>query len=181
MYRGVSFGDAFDRVKKEYGKPLMFTEFGADAYNANNKSEDQLAQAYYMTGNWEEIYANAAGMGKAGNSIGGFTFQFSDGWWKFGQTYNLDVHDNNASWGNGGYDRDFTKGLNNMNEEWFGIAAKGPTNEHGLYKLSPRAAYYALMEAHRFDPFASGATLKSLENHFAEIKLTDAVAKAKQD
>jgi hypothetical protein len=29
---------------------------------------------------------NAAGLGKAGNSIGGFTFQFSDGWWKYGQT-----------------------------------------------------------------------------------------------
>jgi hypothetical protein len=30
----------------------------------------------------EEIYQNAAGLGKAGNSMGGFTFQFSDGWWK---------------------------------------------------------------------------------------------------
>jgi len=30
MYRGVSFGDAFERVKNEYGKPIMFTEFGSD-------------------------------------------------------------------------------------------------------------------------------------------------------
>ena len=64
---------------------------------------------------------------KLDNSIGGFTFQFSDGWWKFGQTKNLDVHDNNASWANGGYDSDFVEGENNMNEEWFGICAKGPT------------------------------------------------------
>ena len=80
MYRGVSFGDAFERVKNEYGKPILFTEFGADAFNAINNEEDQLSQAYYMVGNWQEIYANAAGLGRADNSIGGFTFQFSDGW-----------------------------------------------------------------------------------------------------
>ena len=62
----------------------MFTEFGADAFNAIENEEDQESQAYYMVGNWKEIYENAAGLGKAGNSIGGFTFQFSDGWWKFG-------------------------------------------------------------------------------------------------
>jgi len=41
MYRGESFGDAFKRVKKEYGKPIMFTEFGADAFNAIENQEDQ--------------------------------------------------------------------------------------------------------------------------------------------
>jgi hypothetical protein len=47
-----------------------------------NNAEDQKSQAYYLAGNWKEIYENA-GLGKAGNSIGGFTFQFSDGWWKW--------------------------------------------------------------------------------------------------
>jgi hypothetical protein len=170
MYRGVSFGDVFDRVKNEYGKPLMFTEFGADAFNAQSNSEDQLSQAFYMVGNWKEIYANAAGMGKVGNSLGGFTFQFSDGWWKYGQTDNLDVHDNNASWESGGYFRDLVEGENNMNEEWFGIAAKGATNERGLYNLFPRAAYYALKEAHQFDPYRDGATSSSLDNYFDSIE-----------
>ncbi len=45
---------------------------------------------------------------------------------------------------NGGYSIDLEPGENNMNEEWFGICAKGPTNERGLYDLYPRAAYYAL-------------------------------------
>ena len=85
-------------------------------------------QAYFDVENWKDIYQNAAGLGKAGNSIGGFTFQFSDGWWKFGQTKNLDVHDNNASWPNGGYYMDLEPGQNNMNEEWFGICAKGQTD-----------------------------------------------------
>jgi len=181
MYRGVSFGDAFQRVRSEYGKPIMFTEFGADAYNAVESQEDQEAQAYYMVGNWKEIYENAAGLGKAGNSIGGFTFQFSDGWWKFGQTKNLDVHDNNASWPNGGYERDFVEGENNMNEEWFGICAKGQTDSRGLYQLYPRAAYYSLAEAHKLNPYGDGVTLQTVDEHFRNIRLMDAVIKARGD
>ena len=144
MYRGVSFGDAFQVVKDKLNKPMMLTEFGADAFNAKENKEDQKMQAYYDLGNWKEIYENAAGLGKAENSIGGFTFQFSDGWWKFGfdDRKNADIHDNNASWSNGGYLIDFEQGENNMNEEWFGICAKGPTNARGLYELYPRAAYY---------------------------------------
>ena len=181
MYRGVSFGDAFAKVKNEINKPILFTEFGADAFNTINNSEDQKSQAYYMVGNWKEIYENAAGIGKAGNSLGGFTFQFSDGWWKYGQTKNLDIHDNNASWSNGGYSLDLEGTNNNMNEEWFGICAKGPTNERGLYDLYPRAAYYALKQAHNVNPYASGENLESIQNSFANIELMDAVLKARGD
>lgn len=181
MYRGISFGDAFSRVRDELNKPILFTEFGADAYNAIDNAEDQQSQAYYMVGNWKEIYGNAAGLGKVGNSLGGFTFQFSDGWWKYGQTKNLDVHDTNASWANGGYQNDFVEGENNMNEEWFGICAKGKTTPRGLYTLYPRAAYYALKEAHAIDPYSMGMTLEGIENHFASIQLIDAVLKARSD
>lgn len=181
MYRGVSFGDAFQRVRDELNKPILFTEFGADAYNAIENSEDQQSQAYYMVGNWKEIYENAAGLGKAGNSLGGFTFQFSDGWWKYGQTTNLDIHDTNASWANGGYRSDFVEGENNMNEEWFGICAKGQTTPRGLYTLYPRAAYYALKEAHALNPYSAGMTLSGVEDHFVSIQLIDAVLKARSD
>ncbi len=181
MYRGLSFGDAFQVVKDKLKKPIMFTEFGADAFNAIENQEDQKAQAYYMVGNWKEIYENAAGQGKAGNSIGGFTFQFSDGWWKFGQTKNLEIHDNNASWANGGYSIDLEESENNMNEEWFGICAKGATNGRGLYDLYPRAAYYALKEAHKLNPYQEGVTPDLIENHFDNIELMDAVLRARGD
>ncbi|MFN4946133.1 MAG: glycoside hydrolase family 2 TIM barrel-domain containing protein, partial [Chryseotalea sp.] len=180
MYRGVSFDDAFERVKNELNKPILFTEFGADAFNARDNAEDQQSQAYYMVGNWKEIYENAAGLGKAGNSLGGFTFQFSDGWWKFGQTSNLSVHDDNASWSNGGYQYDYDAGENNMNEEWFGICAKGPTSPRGLYSLYPRAAYYALKEVHTLNPYNNGS-LQGVESHFASIQLMDAVIRARGD
>lgn len=181
MYRGKSFGDAFERVKKELNKPIMFTEFGADSFNALKNEEDQRMQAFFNLENWKEIYQNAYGLGKAGNSIGGFTFQFSDGWWKVGQTKNLDVHDNDATWTNGGYYLDTKDESKNMNEEWFGICAKGQTNSLGYYTLYPRAAYYALKEAHSFNPFALGVNSSSVENHFKNIQITDAVLRARAD
>ncbi len=181
MYRGESFGDAFERVKVELNMPIMLTEFGSDAYNAANNEEDQKMQAYFNLANWKEIYQNAAGLGKSGNSIGGFTFQFSDGWWKFGQTKNLDIHDNNASWSNGGYYMDYAEGENNMNEEWFGICAKGQTDSHGRYQLYPRAAYYALAEAHQLNPYDEGVDLAAVENHFEDIGMMDAMMKARGD
>ncbi|MGZ0015767.1 glycoside hydrolase family 2 TIM barrel-domain containing protein [Yeosuana sp. AK3] len=182
-YRGASFTDMFKVVKEKLNMPLMFTEFGADAFNAIENKEDQKSQAYYMVNNWKEIYENAAGLGKAENSIGGFTFQFSDGWWKFGfdDRKNADIHDNNASWSNGGYDRDYKPGQNNMNEEWFGICAKGPTNDRGLYELYPRAAYYALKEAHQLNPYEEGVNGDFVKNYFESIQIMDAVLKARGD
>jgi hypothetical protein len=181
MYRGVSFGDAFSRVKAEYGKPILFTEFGADAYNDVTQSEDQTAQAKYLVSNWKEIYENAAGLGKSGNSIGGFTFQFSDGWWKTGQTKNLNVHDANASWSNGGYLHDYVSGENNMSEEWFGICAKGQTDALGHYALFPRAAFYALKQMHSLNPYTSVNSAQDVSDFAASIALSGAELSARGD
>ncbi len=159
----------------------MFTEFGADAFDVLKNKENQKMQAFYMVENWKEIYENSAGLGKSGNSIGGFTFQFSDGWWKFGQTKNLEIQDNNASWEGGGYSFDYTEGINNMNEEWFGICAKGPTNEKGLYTLYPRAAYYALKKVHQLNLYDESINTTTVLKHFSEIKLTDAVLMAREN
>ena len=168
-YRGLTFTDLYDNVKSGYGKPVLLTEFGADAFNAKTNQEDQACQARYVIENWKDVYSHAAGFGRAQNSIGGLTFQFSDGWWKTGQTVELDVHNTTASWANGGYRCDYETGKNNMNEEWFGVMAKGAMNESGLYDLTPRAAYNALKDIHRFDPYAPGATLDSLQAHFEKM------------
>lgn len=178
-YRGASFTDLFNRAKNENGKPIMFTEFGADAFNAIKNEEDQESQAKYLVENWKEIYANAAGMGENGNCLGGFTFQFSDGWWKTGQTVNLEEHDPTASWSNGGYLFDYHAGDNNMNEEWFGICAKGPTKENGTYDLFPRAAYYALKEVHKFNPYSGNAG--AVQAYINNVSIADAVLRANTD
>ena len=170
MYRGISFGDAFQKVKEKLGIPMMFSEFGADAYNARTMSEDQLTQARYFLGNWKEIYENTSGKGKANNCIGGFSFQFSDGWWKHGMDSKLDIHDADASWSNGGYKEDYVEGENNMNEEWFGICSKGTTDQLGHYELFPRASFYSLKRAYVLKPYAPGTTLETIDAHFKSIE-----------
>jgi len=181
MYRGIDFTDAFKVIKKQLNKPMLFAEFGSDAFNARTLQEDQLNQAKYMVENWKDIYNNVSGQKGAGNCLGGFTFQFSDGWWKFGQTENLNTHDTNASWSNGGYKFDHVEGENNMNEEWFGVVAKGETNAAGLYESYPRAAYYALKEVHKLNPLKEGVDSNYIDSYFDNIQYVDAVLKARGD
>jgi len=181
VYRGISFGDAFQVVKDKLNVPIMFTEFGADAWNAKDMREDQVTQARYLLGQWKEIYEESAGKGLVGNAIGGFTFQWSDGWWKYLQENNLSVHDINASWSNDAYPEDYSPGDNNMNEEWWGIMAKGRPDTRGLFELYPRAAYYALRQAYRLDPYAPGTDLATIRAHFAGIDPAVAALQARGD
>jgi hypothetical protein len=170
VYRGISARDLFEVVRDKLDVPFVFTEFGADAFNARTGREDHLAQAYYLHGQWREIYEQSHGKGLVGNSIGGITFQWSDGWWKYMQEINLDIHDTNASWPNGGYPHDFVDGQNNMNEEWWGICAKTPPDETGMYEVQPRAAYYVLQAAYELDPYDPDTTVESIREHFEQIR-----------
>jgi hypothetical protein len=108
-------------------------------------------------------------------------FQWSDGWWKFGQDSRLDSHDTNASWPNGGYAEDFVSGENNMNEEWWGITAKGYPDARGLYQVYPRAAYYALRDAFRLDPYARDSDPALIAAHFDRITPMGAALEARSD
>jgi hypothetical protein len=181
VYRGISARDLFQVVREKLGTPVLFTEFGADAWNTREMREDQVAQARYLIGQWREIYEQSSGKGQVGNAIGGIVFQWSDGWWKYGQESRLDVHDTHASWPNGGYVEDFVEGDNNMNEEWWGITAKGPPDSRGLYELYPRAAYYALQRAFRLDPYAPATDRAAIAAHFAAIDPAVARLEARGD
>ncbi|MDH3215197.1 MAG: glycosidase, partial [Candidatus Krumholzibacteria bacterium] len=181
VYRGISARDLFEVVKYKLGIPVMFTEFGADAWNAKEMREDQETQCRYLLGQWREIYEQSSGKGRVGNAIGGFIFQWTDGWWKFRQEERLDIHDTNASWPNAGYPEDYVEGDNNMNEEWWGITAKGPSDSNGLYHVYPRASYYALQEAFRLDPYAAGTDLAAIARHFDTIEPAPATLLARGD
>jgi len=170
VYRGISARDLFQVVHDKLGVPVLFSEFGADAWNAREMREDQEAQARYLIGQWREIYEQSSGKGQVGNAIGGLVFQWSDGWWKYGQESRLDVHDTHASWPNGGYVEDFVEGENNMNEEWWGICAKGPVDGRGLFELYPRAAYFALQRAFRLPAYAPTTDLAAIAAHFDAIE-----------
>ncbi len=169
VYRGPSSRDLFQRVRDELGLPLLYTEFGADAYDAKRGREDDVAQARVLQSLWQEIYEQSYGHGGAANAIGGLIFQWSDGWWKYKQEENLDVHDNTASWSNQAYMSDWVEGENNMNEEWFGIAAKARPDERGLYTVHPRTAYYMLKDAFTLDPYAPETSLATIRAHFGRL------------
>lgn len=177
VYRGPSARDFFQVVHDKLGIPAMFTEFGADAYDAKEDREDAAAQAEYLRAQWQEIYEQSWGKGLVGNAIGGFIFQWSDGWWKHDQEKNLDVHDTTASWPDEAYPKDFVAGQNNMNEEWFGIVALEDQDADAFYQVRPRAAYYLLRAAFRLDPYAESTTLEEIRAHFAMLDADDFAAK----
>jgi len=181
VYRGKSVGDLYKVVKEKLGLPVMFTEFGADAFDARRGREDDVTQARYLVAQWKEIYAQSAGKGGVGNAVGGLTFQWSDGWWKYQQETNLQQHDTNASWPNGGYKEDHVEGENNMNEEWWGVCAKGPPDARGLYALQPRTAFYALQQAYRLPPYGPGTDAAAVAAHFDAIVVDELAVHYKAD
>ncbi|MFU8821920.1 MAG: hypothetical protein ACNA8G_10245 [Gammaproteobacteria bacterium] len=153
VYRGKSFTDLWSQVDAKLDLPVVFFEFGSDAYNAREGREDQLAQATILKEQWQEMYHKSWGNDEEGNAIGGFVFEWRDEWWKYLQEENLDIHDTNASWSNQAYMFDWQPGKNNMNEEWFGIAALGTPNPDGVYTARPRMAYDVLTEVWSIDPY----------------------------
>lgn len=150
IYRGKSFGNLFCNLKDIFDRPLVFIEFGCDAYDAYQKQEDQNIQAKFLESQWIEIYKNLANNPQgAGNCLGGTIFEWSDEWWKYSE-YNLEswgMHNTESKWSNGAYYFDIkAEGNKNMNEEWFGLMSLSQDLEDGLNKRIPRKGYYVLRE-----------------------------------
>jgi hypothetical protein len=154
-YRGKSFTGLWRDVDQKLDLPVIFFEFGSDAFNAREFREDQVSQALVLKDQWQEMYNKAAGNGEEGNSIGAFIFEWRDEWWKYLQIERLEVQDNNASWSNQAYLFDWAEGKNNMNEEWFGITALGPMNSEGVSTARPRMAYDVMQEVFSVDPYSA--------------------------
>ena len=181
VYRGRSARDLFQVVHQKLHVPVLFTEFGADAFDAKRFKEDELTQARVLLAQWQELYLESAGQGGVGNAVGGFVFQWSDGWWKYGLESRLDIHDTNAGWPNSAYPEDFVEGENNMNEEWWGLCAKGQPDERGLFPLYPRAAYYTLAKVLTLDPYASSTTADVIRARFASVDPVSSVPLSRGD
>jgi len=155
-YRGAqSFNAFYSSIAKDLGKPFVYTELGADAYNVATEQEDQDNQAKLLQAQWQEIYQQAYGKGKSANALGAFVFEWMDEWWKNSLETNLLVHDTKATWNNGAYTFDSVAGKNNMNEEWFGILGMSQKTLEGVNRRLPRTAYYLLQDLWRLDMYTS--------------------------
>jgi len=175
VYRGKSFTTLWKDVDEKLDLPVVFFEFGSDAFNARTHQEDQKAQAEVLKYQWQEMYNKSYGNGEEANAVGGFVFEWRDEWWKYKQTENLDKQDTTASWSNQAYLFDWSEDQNNMNEEWFGIAALGPPNSEGVYTAIPRMAYDVLAEIWAIDPYqykkvAINQDIDSINMDYLEIK-----------
>ena len=150
IYRGKTFGNLFNSLKATFERPILLSEFGADAYDAYQKKEDQNMQAFFLENQWRQIYHNLANSNDgAGNCLGGTMFEWTDEWWKSNEcaAETWQMHDDHAGWSNGSYYFDIQAPQNkNMNEEWFGIVALSPELEQGLNKRLPRKSYYVIKE-----------------------------------
>lgn len=158
VYRGPSFTTLWEDVDEKLDLPVVFFEFGSDAFNARENREDEASQARLLKAQLQEMFNNAWGNNEEGNSIGGFVFEWRDEWWKYLQEENLDVQDEHASWSNQAYLFDWAEGRNNMNEEWFGITAIGKKNTDGVYTARPRIAYDVVSDIWALDPYETPKT-----------------------
>jgi hypothetical protein len=150
IYRGKTFGNLFGSLKATFDRPIVITEFGADAYDAYKNLEDQDMQAFFLESQWRQIYENLADNKEGmGNCLGGTIFEWTDEWWKHNEydPESWKVHDTGSNWSNGSYYFDIKAPKNmNMNEEWFGIVALSEELQNGLNKRIPRKAYYVIRE-----------------------------------
>ncbi|MDT8420775.1 MAG: glycoside hydrolase family 2 TIM barrel-domain containing protein [Desulfuromonadales bacterium] len=159
-YRGSSFindqSNLWADVKEKLDLPVMFMEFGSEAYNMLTDQEDQAAQANMLLSQWQEIYAKSYGNGEEGNAVGGCVFEWRDEWWKYksGDVEQLEEHNREGTWSNGAFPFDYVEGEDNVNEEWFGIMQLGYPNKDGVSEAYPRMAYYVLQDVWKIDPYA---------------------------
>lgn len=130
-YRGIDHAALFGEWEQKSSKPVILTEYGADAWDARDGRENVEAQAEATTALTQQImdaYTSESG----GVTSGGFIFEWADEWWKSNEK-NVNQQDTSGIAPPGGNGGPYPDGV--FNEEWWGIVD---------IDRNPRPAYYAL-------------------------------------
>lgn len=138
QYTGpYGFGILWNRVKIEFDRPVLLTEFGCDAYNSLKKIEDEEFQSKYHTNAWRDIEKNSfwSESGK-GNAIGGVVYYWLDKWWLIGSAKEQDK--SLGAWAG-------PKNDNFFHDEWFGIASQGD-GQRSPFMRQLRDIYFTYQE-----------------------------------
>ncbi|MBR3654065.1 MAG: hypothetical protein IKN62_01355 [Elusimicrobia bacterium] len=130
------FSTLWNRVKKEFDRPVLITEYGCDSWNEKKKSTCEAYQARYHYGAWKNIENNSFWGDGAGNSIGGVAYSWMDRWWLVGSSK---VHDTHlGAWPGSTIDGEF-------NDEWLGICSQGK-GKHSPFQRVLKRVYYTYQE-----------------------------------
>jgi hypothetical protein len=159
IYRGCSFGSAFSEYQKpDCARPLIVTEFGADAWDSLLGAESETLQADCLESLLLEADQALAVRTPGGVSSGQILFEWADEWWKafaldppvagFCTATDWNQHDTCKNWENFAYPDP------GMNEEWWGITsldsadsdARGLRAAHGHVGASWRLGDVCNME-----------------------------------
>lgn len=127
------FGSLWNRVKQDVGRPVLITEFGADAYDQQKDAVDEQAQMRYHQGCWRDIAQNSSQGFGAGNSLGGVVYSWLDKWWLIGSPKVQETKE--GAWAGAAPDGWY-------NDEWLGIAGQGDGSNSPTYRHL-RAVYKA--------------------------------------
>ena len=114
-YRGISFGDLFDRWRELSGLPMFVAEYGADAFNAALPGYDPDSQALAVVALTRELLDQAVSERSSGRVLGGTLFEWADEWWK-DEAGRPDAQDVGGIAPGGGPYPDQV-----FNEEWWGV------------------------------------------------------------
>lgn len=132
VYRGHTFGNFFTDYAARSSKPLVISEFGYDAYDADSGAEfadDAAFPADAMEYLWNELRDNSS------VASGACVFEYADEWWKVNGG-SPSVQDT-TGWASGA----FIDGEGN--EEWWGVF-RILDNGSDPDLLEPRAMFYRL-------------------------------------
>jgi beta-glucuronidase len=110
------FGTLWNRLKIEFDRPVLITEYGCDCYDQNKKMIDEDFQALYHRRSWQDIVGNSYFGRGAGNAIGGVVFTWLDKWWVCGSPKEHDTE--LGAW------RGPTK-CGYFHDEWMGMCGQG--------------------------------------------------------
>jgi beta-glucuronidase len=135
------FGSLWNSIKMDVARPVVITEYGIDCYDQDKGTTDEDFQARYYRNCWRDMLKNGYGYNGAGNSLGGFAYNWLDSWWLCGA---LDEHDGNkGAWR--GPSKDSW-----MNDEWMAICGQGD-GAHSPFLRQPRKVYFVLQKEWRDD------------------------------
>ena len=109
-------------------KPLLLTEYGADAYDNRTGRPDEASQAAALRRQTTELRGQLSARNPAFPVLGGTPFEWNDEWWKRGSPAAQDP---------GGFPHDGVAADRFANEEWWGVVD---------VDRRPRAAYQVLKE-----------------------------------